>query len=110
MFTRLKQLTGPAQYANQHLLSRLSNEVASDELRQMVDSVEEYTNELLTEISRLMELIGPDMETKLVGNLVLGPNLTVMEGTDMRVVFNALHQRCLIKNAWSEATQQDSDE
>lgn len=106
MFTRLKHLQGVPRYANQHLLSRLSNEVATDEHRQMVDAVEEYTNQLLAELDALMEFIGADMEPNLVGNLQLGGNLTLMEGTSMRVVFNSLHQRCLIKRAWEDVKQE----
>lgn len=106
MFTEIKRLLAVRKFANQHALSRLGNEVATDEHRQLVAEVESYTDELILEIEAVMDFIGRDMETNLVGNLQLGSNLTLMEGTSLRVVFNSLHQRCLIKKAWEEATQE----
>lgn len=106
MFTNIKRLLAMRKSANQHALSRLLNEVDTDEHRQLVAEVETYTEELILEIEAVMDFIGRDMETNLVGNLKLGSQLTLMEGTSMRVVFNALHQRCLIKKAWEEAKEE----
>lgn len=106
MFTDIKRLLAVRKFANQHALSRLANEVATDEHRQLVAEVELYTDELILAIEGVMDFIGRDMETNLVGNLQLGSQLTLMDGTSMRVVFNALHQRCLIKKAWEDVKEE----
>lgn len=42
------ELLGVPKHANQHLLSRLTMEVHSDELRIMASAVENYTDELIS--------------------------------------------------------------
>lgn len=102
MFTDLKRILAVPKFANQHRLSRLMNEAASVEHQQLLAECEQYVDELICEIEAVMDFIGRDMQKNLVGNIKLGAQLTLVEGTSMRVVFNSLHQRCLIKKAWEE--------
>ncbi|HEO9242457.1 hypothetical protein [Enterobacter roggenkampii] len=69
MSNKHHELLGVPKHANQHLLSRLTMEVHTDELRIMASAVESYTDELIAALEaaerRLAELEAKKVTIKL---------------------------------------------
>ena len=69
MSNKHHELLGVPKHANQHLLSRLTMEVHTDELRIMASAVESYTDELIAALEaaekRIAELEAKKVEIKL---------------------------------------------